>query len=275
MSTGALYGETRGEAGAPAVLLLHGFLGSSADWSEVATRLEGEFYCLCPDLPGHGRSAGLPGSYSMERTSRLLADLLDRNGVSRTHVVGYSMGGRLALFFALAHPERCRRLILESASPGLPTEEERTARRELDEARAAEIETGDFLAFLKAWYRQPLFETYRRHEGLLEQMIEERSDNSPREVARSLREMGTGSQPSLWDRLEDLRMPVLAVAGAHDGKFVEIAERMVLRMPRARTAVVPGAGHTLHAEKPEPFVNIVIDFLKETFLTPYGRSRVE
>lgn len=263
MSTDSLHGVTRGDPGAPAVLFLHGFMGFSGDWREVTARMEAAFHCICADLPGHGRSVGLSGSYTMERAGRLLAGLLDRCGVARAHVVGYSMGGRLALYFALAHPEKCRHIVLESASPGLPTEEERAARRMLDEERAVRIEGGGYPRFLEAWYRQPLFETYRRHEGLLERMIEARSANTPPELARSLREMGTGSQPSLWDRLEEVRMPVLAVAGALDGRYVEIAERMTLRMPRARTTAVSGAGHTVHAEQPDTFANILIDFLKK------------
>lgn len=263
MTSETLHYETRGSAHAPAVLFLHGFMGSSSDWSEVVARADATFYCICVDIPGHGRSVGLSGDYTMERVTELLTDLLDRAGVVRADVVGYSMGGRLALFFAAVHPERCRRLVLESASPGLPTEDERAARRGLDEARAVRIESGDYLEFLEEWYRQPLFETYQRQEGLLERMIRSRKSNAPRELARSLRGMGAGSQPSLWDRLDKIRTPVLAVAGALDGKYVETAERMAVLMPRARTAVVPGAGHNLHAERPDAFTDIVIDYLKK------------
>lgn len=265
MSRDALHYDTHGDPRSPAVVFLHGFLGSSSDWTDVVGRAKTAFYCICVDLPGHGRSVRLSGDYSMGRIARHLAALLDDAGVERAHVVGYSMGGRVALFFAATHPERCHRLVLESASPGLPTEDERAARRELDAARAVRIETGDYLEFLEEWYRQPLFETYLRHEGLLERMIRSRSSNDPPELARSLREMGTGSQPSLWDRLDEIRVPVLAVAGALDGKYVDLAERMAVRLPRARTAVVPGAGHNLHAENPGAFTNIVIDFLKKPF----------
>lgn len=263
MSHAELHFATRGTADRPAVLFLHGFMGSSSDWEEIMVRLSSEFFCIGVDLPGHGRSVGLAGPYSIERLAEMLCDVLSGSGVERAHVVGYSMGGRAALYFAVSHPETCRRLVLESASPGLRTDEERVERRGLDEARAVRIETEDYLEFLEEWYRQPLFETYKRHAGLLERMIRSRSANSPRELARSLRDMGTGSQPSLWDRLDGIGLPVLAVAGALDGKYAETAERMAVLMPRARAEIVPGAGHNVHAEKPEAFAEMLTDFLKK------------
>ena len=268
---GSLHYELRAPAGdlapgssrAPVpVLFLHGFMGSHDDWYPIVDRLDGRA-ALLVDLPGHGRSLGLEGPYSMEQTVTLLAAVLDAANVRRAYVVGYSMGGRAALAFASAHPDRCRALLLESASPGLPSERERRARRKVDEARAVQIETGDYLEFLKEWYRQPLFETYRRQKGLLERVIRARSANSPAELARSLRGMGTGSQPSFWARLEDLHLNAVIVAGALDAKYVEIAERMATLLPRARAVVVPGAGHTVHAEVPNAFSDILADFLKQ------------
>lgn len=266
MSEDGLHFVARGEARGEPALFLHGFMGSSADWSDVVERMKGEHYCICVDLPGHGRSVGLGGDYTMERTGRLLSDVLDRAGAPHAHVVGYSMGGRTALYFAVVHPERCRSLLLESASPGLSSEAERAARRGADEARALRLETGDFREFLAEWYRQPLFETYQHHEGLLERMIGSRRSNRPGELARSLRGMGTGSQPSLWDRLDELALPVLACAGALDGKYAEAAERMAVMMPRARAVVVPGAGHNVHAERPEEFTALLTDFISSMTL---------
>lgn len=263
MSDAALHFMTHGDERRPPVLLLHGFMGTSSDWEEIAARLAPRFFCVSPDLPGHGRSVGLSGRYTIEWTADLLKRVLEEARLDRVHVVGYSMGGRVALFFALTYPERCRSLVLESSSPGLVSEDERAARRGIDEARAVQIETGDYVEFLEEWYRQPLFETYKRHEGLLDRMVRSRRSNSPPDLARSLRGMGTGSQPSLWDRLDEIGMPVLAIAGALDGKYVETAERMAVLMPSARLAVVSDAGHNLHAEKPSAYVDILTDFLKK------------
>ena len=155
------------------------------------------------------------------------------------------MGGRLALYLALHHPAYWQRLVLESASPGLAEGAEQVARRCVDEARALRLETDDFDAFLADWYRQPLFATLARHPGLAEQTLLRRRQNQASELARSLRGMGTGQQPSLWERLESLPVSTLAVAGALDGKYVEIAERMALRTSNLRVAVIPDVGHNV------------------------------
>lgn len=247
----------------PPVLFLHGFMGSAGDWEPIVAALEEQFYCLCVDLPGHGRSTRFPrlDTYTMPATSSLLLNLFTKEGIENAHIVGYSMGGRTALYFAAHHAARCRKLVLESASPGLEKERDRLERRGVDQARAERLETEDFLEFLEEWYDQPLFDTYRDRPELLRRMISTRSNNDPRELARSLRGMGTGQQPALWDRLATLHVPVLAVAGALDGKYVETAERMRVLMPNVRTAIIPDAGHNVHAEQPDVYADTLSDFL--------------
>jgi 2-succinyl-6-hydroxy-2,4-cyclohexadiene-1-carboxylate synthase len=249
----------------PTILFLHGFMGSSVDWSETAARLEGGYRCIVPDLPGHGASLGLPhpDSYTMEGAARAVIDVLDDVGVQAAAVVGYSMGGRLALYLALLHPQRYRALVLESTSPGLEDEAERRRRRVSDEERAGRLEGGDFRGFLQEWYRQPLFRSLARDEGLLDRTIEARLRNDPRELAWSLRGMGTGSMPPLWRELAGLGVPTLAVAGELDGKFVGISRRMAALSSTVRVAVVPGAGHNVHAESPEEYASLVESFLAE------------
>ena len=253
---------TSGDPQRPPILLLHGFMGSAADWSEITVALEDHFHCIAADLPGHGNSLGLPpASYTIEGSAKELIDLLDGLNVPKTVVVGYSMGGRLALYFALRHPERCAGLFLESTSPGLETEEERRARRESDEEKALRLESGDFETFLEDWYRQPLFASLARDETLLRRTIETRRRNDPAELAKSLRGMGTGSQPSLWGELAGLRVPALAVAGALDGKYVGIARRMESLVSRMRSLVVSDAGHNAHAEAQGTYMSLLQDFL--------------
>lgn len=258
-----LHFETFGRRTGEPVVFLHGFMGSSIDWRKVVEILEGDFYCVCVDLPGHGRSIGFYGrdAYTMPGTSRLLLHMLDGEGLKDAHVVGYSMGGRVALHFAVHHPDRCRRLILESASPGLEHEQARRERRQIDEARARRLENGDLAEFLEEWYRQPLFATYQDHPDLLRRMIESRRANDPLELARSLRGMGTGEQPSVWERLGDMEIHALAIVGELDARFVETAERMAARMPNLQTSIVPNAGHNVHAEHPTAYAEIIRDYL--------------
>jgi 2-succinyl-6-hydroxy-2,4-cyclohexadiene-1-carboxylate synthase len=214
------------------------------------------------DLPGHGESVGLlREAYTTEGAIRTVLDLLDELDIGPPAIVGYSMGGRLALYLALRHPERCAGLFLESASPGIESAAERRARREADEERASHLEQ-DFGTFLEDWYRQPLFASLARHQGLMESMIEARARNDPGELARSLRGTGAGRGPSLWGELAELRVPALAVAGALDEKFVEVSRRMADLNPRLRTVIVPGAGHNVHLEAPEAYLSLLQDFLE-------------
>ena len=249
-------------AGQPTIVFLHGFMGSSADWQRTTTAFEGRYRCIAVDLPGHGASTGLqPGAYTIGGAARSLLGLLDILGVERPVIAGYSMGGRLALSLALRHPDRCAGLFLESASPGLEDAGERTARRAADEEKAARLEDGNLQGFLHEWYRQPLFAQLARDKDLLRRTIEDRLRNDPAELAKSLRGMGTGSQPSLWRELPNLRVPTLAVAGELDGKFVGISRRMASLNPSMRTAVVPGAGHNVHAEAAAAYLSSLEEFL--------------
>ena len=240
-------------------------MGSGADWSDVITALDERFYCVAPDLPGHGTSLGLPPeAYTIEGAARTLLDLLDRLGAGRAAIAGYSMGGRLALYLALRYPERCSGLILESTSPGIEDAAERAARRRSDEEKAARLEAGDLASFLRDWYRQPLFASLARREGLVEAMIEARSQNDPVELSRSLRGMGAGKAPCLWGELARLRVPTLAVAGELDAKYAGISWRMDASSPKVRAAVIPGAGHSVRAEVPGVYLALLKRFLDDS-----------
>ncbi len=242
----------------PAVLFLHGFMGSSADWQDAVAAIGDRTFCIALDLPGHGASLGLASeAYTMEATARAAVLVLDELDVERPVVVGYSMGGRLAFYLALRYPGRCAGLFLESASPGLASEEERTARRAADEEKAKRLESGDFDAFLEDWYRQPVFAPLAKDEGLLRRTIVARRRNDPAELARSLRKMGVGSQPSLWGELEGLTVPALAVAGGLDEKYVRVSSQMAGISQRVEQAVIPGVGHNVHDEAPAEYVALL------------------
>jgi 2-succinyl-6-hydroxy-2,4-cyclohexadiene-1-carboxylate synthase len=260
-----MYGLSRKLFGSPEnpdVLCLHGFMGSAADWQDVATAIGDRAFCIALDLPGHGGSLDLaPQAYTMEGTARAVVRTLDDLKARRPVIVGYSMGGRLALYLALRHPERCAGLFLESASPGLESAGERAARREADQEKAKWLESGDFENFLRDWYRQPLFAPLAREAGLLRRTIEARRRNDPTELARLLRGMGTGSQPSLWQELEGLAVPALAVAGQLDGKYVGISSRMASISPKVEPVVIPGVGHDVHDEAPAQYAALLGRFL--------------
>jgi 2-succinyl-6-hydroxy-2,4-cyclohexadiene-1-carboxylate synthase len=260
-----MYGLSRklfGSPGNPDVLFLHGFMGSAADWQDVATTIGNRAFCIALDLPGHGDSLDLTQkAYTMEGTARAVIRTLDELEARRPVIVGYSMGGRLALYLALRFPERCAGLFLESASPGLESAGEREARRDADEEKAKWLESGDFGCFLRDWYRQPLFAPLARDGELLRRTIEARRRNDPSELARSLRGMGMGIQPSLWEELEGLAVPALAVAGELDGKYARISSRMASINVKVEPAVIPGVGHNVHDEAPTQYAALLGRFL--------------
>ena len=237
-------------------------MGSSADWQEVMAALGDRTFCIAPDLPGHGASLGLTTqTYTIEGSARAVINTLDELGVERPIVAGYSMGGRIALYLALRYPGRCGGLFLESASPGLESAGERAARRAADASRAKHLESGDLEAFLRDWYRQPLFAPLARDEQLLRRTIDARRRNDPGELARSLRGMGAGSQPSLWGELEGLRVPVLAVAGGLDEKYARASSRMAGISPRIHSELVRGVGHNVHDEALAQYLTLLGGFL--------------
>ena len=256
--------------GAPLVLL-HGFTGSAAQWGAVVDGLAVSHDVLAVDVIGHGLSDAPPDAarYGFEHCIADLARTLDALGIERAHLLGYSMGGRVALGFAVRQRERVDHLVLESASAGIADEEERYARRRQDEALADQIERDGVEQFVDAWMAQPLFASQR---DLAPEPVAAarrlRLQNSARGLANSLRGLGTGAQPSFWDALHGLGVPTLLVVGQRDAKFRRIAELMVDRLPRARMVEIAGAGHATHFERPEAFVAAVSAFL------PAGRATV-
>ncbi|MFB6279168.1 MAG: 2-succinyl-6-hydroxy-2,4-cyclohexadiene-1-carboxylate synthase [Salinibacter sp.] len=258
-----LHRKAHGPSEAPTLCFLHGFMGASADWASVVEVLSDDVHCLTVDLPGHGRSLDrADDAYSVAGATEAVVDVLDAEEIPACTLVGYSMGGRVALSLALRHPERVERLVLESASPGLRAEAERAERRAVDAARADRIET-DLDAFLADWYRQPLFASLARHE-LVDEMVRTRSENDSRELARALRGMSPGRQASFWDRLDTLDGPTLILAGALDDKYVAITDEAATRIDPARRVVIPEAGHNVHAERPSAFLDALGSFLADT-----------
>lgn len=212
------------------------------------------------DLPGHGENRGRadPDAFTLDTTLHGIEAVAP----DEYDLVGYSMGGRIALHQALRSPDRMRRLVLESASPGLASDAERAARRRADEELAARILEEGVECFVDGWEALPLFETQRRLPvDVRLRHREARLANDARSLAAALRGLGTGVLPPLWDRLGEITAEVLVVVGEHDEKFVEIGRRMLPALPRSRLEVVKGAGHAVHLERPDEWLEIVAGFL--------------
>lgn len=252
-------------AGSP-LLVLHGFTGSSASMAGVAAALADRHRVVRVDLLGHGRSDAPRelAAYAMARCTAQLAGVLDALAIPRAHLLGYSMGGRIALALAAFHPERVASALLVGARAGFEDPVERAARARDDERLADQIERDGVPAFVEHWMALPLFSTQRRLGAeALAAARAERLANRAHGLAASLRAIGAGAQPPLHALLSRLQLPVLLVVGAEDARFATVARDLARRLPRARLAVVPDAGHAAHLENPRAFASIARAFLAE------------
>lgn len=269
---GACYQPSAGVAASTtdAVVLLHGFTGCHRSWDAIAPALARTHAVIAFDLPGHGDSdfGDATERHSMAHTAAAFDEAFATLAIERARVVGYSLGGRVALHLATTRPQRIARLVLESASPGLETEAERSARRDADERLAGFALQHDIAAFVDRWETTPVLAAERTLPAATQHALRlQRLRCSPRGLAASLRGMGTGAQPWLGGDLSRVAVPTLLIAGGDDAKFVAIAREMHNRLPNARLAVVPDAGHNVHLQQPEEFAARVVEFLDSATIT--------
>ena len=235
------------------LILVHGFTQTAASWDAIEYRLTALGHeVIALDAPGHG------AHHDTHLGLWKAADLLASEG-GRGTWVGYSMGGRLALHVALAHPDNVERLVLIGATPGLEAASERIERQASDELLAEELERDGLETFLSRWLSQPLFATLPEDSAGLDA----RRRNTVAGLAASLRMMGTGAQDPLWDQLGEIRCPVMLVTGGLDAKFTAIAQRMETLFPDAHIASLNGCGHAAHLESPDAFVGALDTFVNE------------
>ena len=245
-----------GNASLPRIIFLHGFLGSGSDWLPIARELQENYCCVMIDLPGHGEALFHqpvnPDGF-FEQTVEALAELVRKTASPPCFLVGYSMGGRIALALLLRHPDLFAKAVIVSASPGLRTEKERTQRCESDEGVARKIEI-NFEGFIKFWYEQPLFSTLKSHP-LFKETESRRKINDPHSLATALRVLGTGRQPSFWELLKENSVPISFFAGEKDERYVEIGRQMVKLCTCSVLEFFALCGHTLQLENRELFLD--------------------
>ena len=235
----------------PPALLLHGFTHTGSSWDPVVAALGQRYRVIAPDIRGHGSAAdAVPVNLAS-----VIADLESCAPGDAFTLGGYSMGGRIALHYALAAPARVRRLVLIGASPGVAETREREARRLADERLADEAEALSIDEFAERWAQTPVLTGMP--DGVLRRVRADRLRNTPSGLARALRGLGTGALPPVWDRLGELRMPVTLVAGERDLKFRGIAGEMSELIAHAQVIAVPGVGHAVHLEAPEHVAEII------------------
>lgn len=249
--------DERRECGPAEIWCLHGAVGSAADWRTIASSLAARHIgSRAVDLWRFLDCAPMsPAAFGEALNAEASGEVF--RGSSRV-LMGYSMGGRLALHALLHPPHPWQAAVIISAHPGLESAADRTARLSADTAWAARALAGNWADFLTAWSAQPVLAGSDIRDASAAQRLSLRR----REIARGFVDWSLGAQQPLWDRLPEIRIPVLWIAGEHDEKFLALARRAVDLLPSAKLAIAPQAGHRVPWQAGDWLVGEVASFLQ-------------
>lgn len=246
------------------ILFLHGFTGCAEDWFPVFEQIPDKYNCLALDIIGHGKSDA-PGSsmhYSIDSIMSQIKYVKDHLTQNKIFLLGYSMGGRIALTYASMYPEDVKGLILEASSAGIKNDEERQKRYEEDLKLAEFIETHTMEEFIEMWHDQEIFNTQRRFSNdKLKKIKKKKASGSKTGYANILKGFSTGIMPPVHDKLKKIPLKVLLITGELDTKFTGINARLAKRFFKAKHKIVRNSGHNTHLEEPKRFIEIVLNYL--------------
>lgn len=246
------------------LVLLHGFAGSASVWEILFDKLEN----LCPiiaiDLIGHGKTSAPdnPIFYSEESQISQLNKIFEELEIEKFILLGYSMGGRLALSYSLNNTNKIIGLILESSTAGIQNDDLRKERYENDLLISEKIRTENLIHFFKNWYSASLFNSLKNIPSKLDELILRKSKNNRTGLANSLIGFSTGKMKNYWSEIQKFQKPVLLICGNLDQKYYDINLKLNSLFPNSNLAVIKDSGHITHLEKPDEFVNLVNSFLR-------------
>jgi pimeloyl-ACP methyl ester carboxylesterase len=250
-----IYYEVHGSG--PPLLLTHGYSSTSAMWQGQIEALSKHHKLVLWDMRGHGQSdyPADPAAYSEALTVADMAALLDEIGAERAIVGGLSLGGYMSLAFYRAHPDRVRALLIIDTGPGFKKDDAREAwnRRARDTGDRFEREG---LAVLKSASRERSEASHRDASGL----------------ARAARGMLTQRDARVIEQLPDIKVPALVVVGADDTPFLAASDYMAAKIPGAKKAVIPAAGHAVNIDQPQAFIDAVLPFLDSLDAKPKQKA---
>lgn len=247
------------------VIMVHGFTGSLEDWRDISAKLSSKFNYIGIELVGHGKSDSpiSESNYNQSALVRSLDDLLIHLSLNSAILLGYSMGGRAALSYAVEHPQKLNGLILESTSPGIANAKVREDRVKADEELAVYIETEGIEKFADLWMDKQIFNTQLRFSNeKLKNFKKKRMLNTTTGLANSLRGFGTGRMSNISKKIKSILCPVLLITGKLDTKFTSLNSQLNKKLPKSEHAVIQNAGHNTHLEEPKRFVDVVNNYLK-------------
>lgn len=232
----------------PVLVWLHGFLGNGDDWQPVQACFD-DWPQLSIDLPGHGGSCAQRVD-DFDQLSALLTATLHSHQVQRYWLIGYSLGGRVAMFYACRHAASgLQGVIVEGAHYGLHSLTARRERLANDRCWAEKFCLQPLGQTLDEWYRQPVFADLTEEQR--RQLIHLRSNNHPQTLASMLLATSLARQPCLLPELQSLTR-LYCLCGEHDSKFRQLAEQALLPF-----ASVPAAGHNAHRANPQAFAALL------------------
>lgn len=240
------------------VIALHGFTGSGRDWEPVIAASPTSFEWVCPDLPGHGQSLQGPfiDYYRVERGLALIHALRKACSGKRILLLGYSMGGRVALHYLRHHHLPA---LLIGASPGIDNPEQRRERQRIDEQRIGPTTTIE--AFCEEWERLPIIKPQLSlPQPLCSQIATRRRANNIKGLRHALIALSPGRIPSLWADLP--QWPAFCSAfGEMDTAYAAISEKMSRLNPRIRSTSIPQASHAAHLDNPQAVAALVTELI--------------
>ncbi|WP_125767810.1 2-succinyl-6-hydroxy-2,4-cyclohexadiene-1-carboxylate synthase [Companilactobacillus furfuricola] len=243
-------------------VFLHGFLGSKEDYQPLLTDFPQQYLAL--DLLGFGENRTcdvLPDDFTQTKQVDELHQIFQRLHLSKIILVGYSMGGRIAIAYALKYPNTLDHLVLESTTAGISDEKLRQKRQQHDAKLAEKLMNSGMEKFVSDWEKLPLFASQQTASpAKISFMHQQRIQQNPQNAANSLLMMGTGKQPNYWDKLDPLsKLSVVVIAGDEDKKFVKIGSKLHQKIRGSKLLVVQNVGHNIHFEKPDIFKKILLD----------------
>ncbi len=248
------------------VVFFHGFTGNSNDWKNIITNLPNGFYSLAIDLIGHGKSSSPSNKnfYTLSSQIQYLDKIFSKLKIVNPVLVGYSMGGRFALSYAMKNKKSVKALVLESTAFGYKLQHEKEDRILSDKILAEKIINGSLNDFFDFWYNLPLFNSLRENKNVnLEKIKKEKIlQNNKIGLANSLLGFGTGTMDNYFEQIDKFESNVLLITGSLDKKFTSIAKEAKEIFPNAEHKIVNNCGHNVHLEKPEEFLKFLNRFLK-------------